>query len=120
MTTIANATPYVYTTYQTYGNIKNTEETTDNKEPKYLQEHKMIAPNQVMRSLKMPKPSSIKNFMQKMEEKFEQWIEKYNSRPHEYDIDSWQENADMILDITDNTAALPDDKNNYQYINVNV
>lgn len=120
MTTIVNASPYVYTPYQMPVKQNETEGTTVDQNNENTQEHKMLAPNQMVRAYRIPKPATIKNYIQKMEEKFEHWLERYNSKPHEYDVDQWQNNIDAVLGATDNQNVLPDNQNNPQYVNVTV
>lgn len=53
-------------------------------------------------AVKMPKASTLRAFFEKVEAKFEQWLNRYNSRPHRYNTDRWKDTADLILDSTDN------------------
>lgn len=103
MTTISNfygsnnVYPVRYNTPYT-GDVDFYENTkTENKEdqPKLLMDQKMLG------AARLPKPSTIKRFWSKLEAKLEQWLERYNSKPHKYDADKWEDTADMINDLTD-------------------
>ena len=118
MTTITNVPPYVYSSQQQ--KEKNTAVLEpygmqNNNTPVY-EEHKLLAPNQMLGAAKMPKPSTIKNVAKNIEEKFQQWLDRYTSRPHKYDVDQWKDNIDTVLDITDTSTVIPDNNNRSQNV----
>lgn len=63
--------------------------------PQMLVERKLGA-------VKMPKASTLRAFFEKVEVKFEQWLNRYNSRPHRYNTDRWKDTADLIIASADN------------------
>lgn len=75
---------------QNYEQNQKTEE-----QPKLLVEHRMLG------AAKMPKPSTIKRVWNNLMAKFEQWLDRYSSKPHKYDVDKWQDNADKFIDFVD-------------------
>lgn len=75
---------------QNYEQNQKTEE-----QPKLLVVHRMLG------AAKMPKPSTIKRVWNNLMAKFEQWLDRYSSKPHKYDVDKWQDNADKFIDFVD-------------------
>ena len=75
---------------QYYERYEQTEE-----QPKLLVDHRMLG------AAKMPKPSTIKRVWNNLMAKFEQWLDRYSSKPHKYDVDKWQDNADKFIDFVD-------------------
>ena len=123
MTPVSGSTIQVYTPYHRT-NVLDSDSNgqqaghTENQQ----QDSKMLVAEQKMLCSRLPKPSTIKNFINKMETKFEQWIERRNSRPHDYDIDGIEDKVNTVLDIIDNgtTTVATDNNNNSQLISVNV
>ena len=76
--------------------VKNYEQHQESEDPpKLLVEHRMLG------AAKMPKPSTIKRVWNNFMTKFEQWLDRYSSKPHKYDVDKWQDNADKFIDFVD-------------------
>ena len=71
---------------------------------KKLQEQKLGS----VKYFKAPKPETVKKYVTA----FEEWLEKYVSRPHKYDLDRIKDNTDMALDFIDNLNSNPNANNN--------
>ena len=59
-------------------------------------------------NFKAPKPETVKKYVTA----FEEWLEKYVSRPHKYDLDRIKDNTDIALDFIDNLNNNPNANNN--------
>ena len=71
---------------------------------KKLQEQRLGA----VKYFKAPKAETVKKYVTA----FEEWFEKYVSKPHKYDLDRIKDNTDMALDFVDSFNNNPNTNNN--------
>lgn len=69
-----------------------------------------------LKAIKAPKPETIKKYVTA----FEEWFEKYISKPHKYDLDRIKDNTDMALDFVDSFNNNPNTNNNSTRYDVSV
>lgn len=55
-----------------------------------------------IKALKAPKASTLR----KMKNTFEEWLIKYMEKPHRYNVDTIEKNANTVLDIIDTTKKV--------------